>query len=76
MEPQYLEHYRHEKTGGIYQVIAVARVEATIDRVVVYRGCDSVNWSPLPSWEHTWTRPISEFCDGRFIKADYLADLV
>jgi hypothetical protein len=54
------ERYRHLKTGGTYHVIACARVEATLEWVVVYRGEDG----------EAWTRPIKEFCDGRFAKIE------
>jgi hypothetical protein len=49
--------YQHRK-GGIYEVKALAKVEATLAWVVVYRGADG----------QTWTRPIDEFCDGRFVR--------
>jgi hypothetical protein len=49
--------WRHKKTGGIYQIVTLAKIEATMQNAVVYR-----------SIEHhgTWVRPVSEFLDGRF----------
>lgn len=58
MEVVVGELYRHVKSGGTYRAISIARVEATPSEwVVVYRGED----------DNDWTRPIAEFCDGRFI---------
>lgn len=48
-EPAPGEFWRHFK-GGIYQILAVAQVESTHDRVVVYKGDSG-----------TWTRPLQEF---------------
>lgn len=53
-EPQ---RWRHIKTGGVYEVIVDhAYVEADMTAVVVYRGETGM----------TFTRPSSEFHDGRF----------
>lgn len=66
-EPNPGEFWQHFK-GGIYRIVALATVEATKDRVVVYTGGSG-----------TWTRPLSEFLgnvsrDGyegpRFIPAE------
>lgn len=48
-EPVPGQFWRHFK-GGVYQIVAVATVEATHDRVVVYKGSSG-----------TWTRPMGEF---------------
>ena len=48
-EPNPGEFWQHFK-GGIYRIVALATVEATKDRVVVYTGGSG-----------TWTRPLSEF---------------
>jgi hypothetical protein len=50
---------RHVKSGGKYNVVCVAKVEATLDPVVVYRS--------LKDHDAVWTRPLAEFCDGRFV---------
>jgi Protein of unknown function (DUF1653) len=63
-------HYRHKKTGRIYVVEGVARVEATLDQVVVYRGKDEVTWAAQDD-DHFWTRPVEEFADGRFERVLY-----
>ena len=60
------KHYQHKKSGGCYIVLAIARVEATLEPVVVYRAVDKETWNILVATEHTWTRPLTEFLDGRF----------
>ncbi len=48
---------RHVRTGGVYEVVCVAKLEK--DRsteMVVYRGLDG----------RTWVLPVDEFLDGRF----------
>ena len=52
------ETYRHRK-GGVYDVLAIARVEATHEPVVVYRA--------QYGDRDVWTRPLAEFLDGRFV---------
>lgn len=50
--------YQHLKTGGLYEVLGMARLEWNLDPVVVYRS------------EHDgslWVRPEAEFYDGRFV---------
>ena len=51
--------YQHMKTGGVYRVLQVGKMEATLEKVVVYQLCD------LPK-ETVWVRPYDEFVDGRF----------
>ena len=53
--------WRHRK-GGTYFVVGVARVEATLEHVVVYHKAGQ------PA--DMWTRPVAEFMDGRFAKLD------
>lgn len=48
-EPRPGEFWQHFK-GGVYRIVALATVESTGDRVVVYTGDSG-----------TWTRPLSEF---------------
>lgn len=57
--------YRHKKSGGLYTVIALARVEATLERVVVYQAVTD-EWEMVEGPDHVWTRPLAEFADGRF----------
>jgi hypothetical protein len=49
--------WTHRK-GGHYTVLCVARVEATLEHVVVYHK------TTQPA--DAWTRPVAEFMDGRF----------
>lgn len=51
------EIYRHVKTGGLYRIVCIASVEATLELVVVYQSQQDGRW---------WTRPMEEFMDGRF----------
>lgn len=55
--------YRHRKTGGTYQLILFATIEATMQEAVVYsaRHDGELRW---------WVRPLAEFCDGRFEPVD------
>ncbi len=53
--------WRHRK-GWIYVVLCVARVEATLEHVVVYHKRDRL--------DDVWTRPVAEFMDGRFAKIE------
>jgi hypothetical protein len=64
------QRVRHIKTGGTYVVVAIARVEAQPDeRVVVYRKIDPLHRKEaLPLTDNTWSRPLAEFSDGRFVK--------
>ena len=57
-------YYKHLKTGGVYQVLLFATIEATMTEAVVYaaRSGDGV--------VRRWIRPLSEFCDGRFASVD------
>lgn len=77
MEPEILCFYTHRGTGSTYRVLAVARVEATLEPVVVYQACDARTWwLRQPVEDNTWTRPVAEFCDGRFVVADPLDKLI
>lgn len=56
---------RHLKTGGVYQIIATnARIEATLDEVVVYQKMHD------PDHGSVWIRPAEEFFDGRFERVE------
>jgi hypothetical protein len=55
------ELYRHNKTGGIYEIIFQAIIEKTLEPVIVYRNiATGINW----------VRPVYEFHDGRFTKIE------
>ena len=55
--PLAYDLYRHTRTGGLYRIVCIAAVEATLETVVVYRSDQD---------GQTWTRPLGEFMDGRF----------
>lgn len=48
-----MSYYRHVK-GGYYEFLYAARIETTLQRVVVYRSCKD---------DSIWVRPESEFYD-------------
>jgi hypothetical protein len=54
--PKIGSRWRHRK-GALYEVVSNARLEGTLEAVVVYRD-EAVGM--------TWVRPLSEFIDGRF----------
>ena len=56
--------WQHKKTGGIYEVVIRAVIEATMTPAVVYKS--------LHDLRH-WVRPESEFIDGRFEQVDVTA---
>lgn len=45
--------YRHYK-GGLYVVVAIATMEGSKERCVVYRGSDG----------HVWVRPLRQWFQG------------
>lgn len=56
-------YYKHKKTGGTYQLLMFATIEATMTPAVIYgarKGNDVFRW----------VRPTDEFCDGRFEPVD------
>lgn len=57
-DPKRGAHYRHARTGGLYVVecVALDAADPTV-RTVVYREYGTRRY---------WTRPVSEFVDGRF----------
>lgn len=52
-------NYRHVKSGGIYRLLNVGLLEATLEPMVVYQNIKTCE---------VWIRPQSEFFDGRFAK--------
>jgi hypothetical protein len=57
--------WRHLETGAFYYVVCLARLEATLADMVVYRGVKD---------QLVWIRPLAEFADGRFkeVRGGYL----
>lgn len=55
--------YRHKKTGGTYQLLMLATIEADMTPAVVYGARKDGE-------VHRWVRPVAEFCDGRFEPVD------
>lgn len=54
------DFWYHLKTGGIYKVLSSdAKIEATLERAVVYQS---------ETDNSVWIRPHAEFMDGRFIR--------
>jgi hypothetical protein len=51
----------HVKSNGHYRVLCEAEVEATLEKVVVYKNI---------STNRIWTRPYAEFHDGRFVRKE------
>ena len=52
-------YYRHKKTGGAYQIVMFATIEATMVPAVIYAARRNGE-------TERWIRPVDEFCDGRF----------
>ena len=50
----------HRKTGGLYRLVDICTIEADLSKAVLYRREDGSG--PV------WCRPVSEFCDGRFVE--------
>lgn len=50
-------YFRHKKTGGIYSLTALVTNEADLAPTALYQ-CTETGMM--------WTRPASEFFDGRF----------
>ena len=52
---------KHIKTGGLYKVVMLANVEATLEPAYVYESLQSHDF---------WIRPQGEMEDGRFVLVD------
>lgn len=48
--------WKHLKTGGVYEIIRVARIESDLTPAIVYESMRG----------EVWVRPEAEFMDGRF----------
>lgn len=46
------QEWKHKRTRGIYSIVTLAKLEATLDDVVIYSGATG-----------TWVRPLAEFCE-------------
>lgn len=58
--PRFQPTHRHLKSGGLYKILYLAKIEADLTPAVVYMGEDG----------SVWVRPEDEFFDGRFQKID------
>jgi hypothetical protein len=58
----------HLKTGNLYMVFAIAKMEKDLEEVIVY--VEASKNGPLPKG-NVWVRPKKEMYDGRFIKTYY-----
>lgn len=56
--------WRHLKSGGVYEVLGLCRIEASLAPVVAYREVSRAGEEPKDGF----TRDIAEFMDGRFEK--------
>jgi hypothetical protein len=54
----------HRKSKGYYRILRFARVEATLEYVVVYEEVTKAGHQLHNA--AVWTRPLNQFCDGRF----------
>lgn len=49
---------QHKKTGGFYEVMGIATIEATLEKAYVYLSLQTHDY---------WVRPQTEMEDGRFV---------
>jgi hypothetical protein len=49
---------QHKKTGGFYEVMGIATIEANLEKAYVYLSLQTHDY---------WVRPQAEMEDGRFI---------
>ena len=57
MDVWITHRYRHKKTGGIYVVVTLGKLEGRGTEMVVYLALSDST---------VWIRPFDEFADGRF----------
>ena len=55
--------WRHVKSGRLYTVIGVGRIEKDLTPVVIYQA-------DAPHAPVMWVRPHDEFADGRFVQVE------
>lgn len=53
------EVWRHNKTQGLYQILAIGKEESDLTDVVIYKSLKD---------GQVWVRNKEEFLDGRFVK--------
>jgi hypothetical protein len=56
-----MQKVKHVKTGGFYQIICLAKIEASLEDAYVYQALSNMTF---------WIRPKTEMEDGRFIAID------
>ncbi len=56
IKPGKYQHYK----GGLYEVVTVGRIEATLEEVVVYKALYT---SPDFGTEAVWVRPVTSFLE-------------
>lgn len=59
-------YVQHAKTGGYYEVLMSAQMEADHAPVVVYQAVRTGMLCP-ERYGPVWVRPETEFADGRFV---------
>ncbi len=53
------DRLQHLKSGGFYQILCLAKIEASLEEAYVYEALINGSY---------WIRPQKEMEDGRFIK--------
>lgn len=53
------DQLQHLKTGGLYRIICLAKIEASLEEAYVYEALINGSY---------WIRPKTEMEDGRFIR--------
>jgi hypothetical protein len=65
------ERWRHVKSGGEYEIVAIGRLQVSgeldMAECVVYKSLRGSGDYPVGS---IWVRPLKDFLDGRFVKVD------
>lgn len=49
--------WRHVKSGKVYWIVRIGKIEADLTEAVVYED----------SFRNVWVRPYANFMDGRFV---------
>jgi hypothetical protein len=57
------EYYQHYKTGHLYQLESIAKLESSGEPMAVYSRQKLTNFSSRPYWKilERYTRPLKEF---------------
>ncbi len=64
MKPKYGEHYKHSKSGKLYQVLGIAKHSETLEDLVLYGALYKNEVSKL------WVRPLNMFFEQVEIKGE------